>query len=68
MSAGSELDIRWPIGLLFFAMGLLLAAYGALAEQTIRPLGWNLNFWWGVVMVVFGLIMLAGAWRGQREG
>ena len=65
MSDGGELDIRWPIGLLFLAMGVLLAAYGALGEQTLRPLGWNLNLWWGLVMVVFGLVMVGGAVRGK---
>ena len=58
MSDGGELDIRWPIGLLFLAMGVLLALYGALAEQTLRPLGWNLNLWWG-------LVMIGGAVRGR---
>ena len=67
MSEGSQLDIRWPIGLLFLAMGLLLAGYGALAEQALRPLGWNLNLWWGIVMAVFGLVMMAGALRGSKR-
>jgi len=65
MSDGGELDIRWPIGLLFLAMGVLLALYGALAEQTLRPLGWNLNLWWGLVMTGFGLAMIGGAVRGK---
>jgi len=65
MSDGGELDIRWPIGLLFLAMGVLLALYGALAEQTLRPLGWNLNLWWGLVMTGFGLVMIGGAVRGR---
>ncbi len=69
MSDGAELDIRWPIGLLFALLGLLVAAYGAFAEQPPRPLGYNVNLWWGLVMLAFGVFMLAGAIRqpGTRK-
>ncbi len=66
MSDGADLDIRWPIGLLFALMGVLVGGYGAFAEQTIRPLGHNLNLWWGLVMLLFGLIMIAGAVHARR--
>lgn len=55
------LDIRVPIGAMFSILGLILAAYGvATANDTAmyaRSLGLNMNIWWGVVMLVFGLIM-----------
>jgi hypothetical protein len=48
-------DIRLPIGLLFLAIGLLLAAYGAIA----RPAGdFNIDLVWGAVMAAFGALML----------
>jgi hypothetical protein len=64
------LDVRWPIGLLFTAVGALLAAYGALEGKPagLPSSGSNLNLWWGLVMVLFGLGMIAGAWRAHQGG
>jgi hypothetical protein len=69
MSESPELDIRWPIGLLFALMGIALAAYGALAAASpiSTPHGINLNLAWGVVMLLFGLLMIWGAWRAGRR-
>ena len=55
------LDIRLPIGLLFAIVGALLTLYGLLAPATTgqRTLGINVNLWWGVVLLVFGVVMLA---------
>lgn len=55
------LDIRTPIGLMFTIIGLLLAAYGLLGDKAIyqRSLGININLWWGLVLLAFGLMMLA---------
>ena len=69
MSAEPGLDIRWPIGLLFAVIGIALAVYGAFAShpgERLR-LGINLDFWWGLVMLVFGLGMLWGAYRARRR-
>ncbi len=54
------LDIRLPIGFLFSIFGVLLIAFGALSDKAIyeRSLGININLKWGVVMLVFGAIML----------
>ncbi len=56
------LDIRVPIGAMFGLLGLILAVYGVVtsgnAEMYARSLGLNMNIWWGLVMLVFGLIML----------
>jgi hypothetical protein len=59
------LDIRLPIGLMFSILGLLLAGFGLFGDQSIyrRSLGINMNLWWGIVMLVFGLIMLLIGWR-----
>ncbi len=64
------LDIRVPIGLLFVILGVLLALYGALAENVITPrsLGVNIDLWWGIAMAVFGAIMLLLARRSAVEG
>ena len=67
MSGAGGLDIRMPIGGLFTVLGLLLAGYGlATAGQSERyalSAGINVNLWWGVAMLAFGLIMLFFATR-----
>jgi hypothetical protein len=64
------LDVRWPIGTLFAALGLLLTGYGlATADNTdqyARSLTVNVNMWWGLVMLLFGLVLLLAAWLGRR--
>ena len=79
MSPRAELDIRWPIGLLFLALGALVAIYGAITpERThfVSPLNnrflqdivsINLNLVWGVVMFLFGVFMTWGAHRASRR-
>ena len=54
------LDIRFPIGLMFGIIGVLLTLYGFLADHL--TLGLNMDFIWGLVLTVFGLIML---WLGR---
>ncbi len=63
------LDIRWPIGLLFAAMGVALAAYGAAfaPRGSVEPTRVNLDLWWGFVLVIFGAAMIFGAWRADRR-
>lgn len=63
------LDIRLPIGLMFTILGLLLAGYGLVGDKEIyaRALGMNINLWWGLVMLIFGLVMLFMGRRGMRD-
>lgn len=60
------LDIRLPIGLMFTFFGLLLVVYGALSDKSIyqRSLGINVNLGWGVVLLLFGVVMLVLGRRG----
>ena len=64
------LDIRWPIGLMFSLIGLLLVGYGVFssAVSVIKVAGQdiNINLVWGVVLLVFGVLMLLGAARGRK--
>jgi hypothetical protein len=56
-----SLDIRLPIGGMFFVVGVLLVIYGLAtngAEMYARSLNFNVNLWWGLVMLVFGGLML----------
>ena len=62
------LDIRWPIGLMFTLIGLLLAIYGAVVKSDhVISLGININLIWGIVLLVFGAAMLLGAIRGSKN-
>jgi hypothetical protein len=59
-----NLDIRLPIGLLFASLGGLLAVFGLVTGFTDnalydRSLGININLWWGLVLFIFGAIMIA---------
>lgn len=56
------MDVRMPIGGLLSVLGLLVAGYGiATASQPdvyAKSLAFNINLWWGVFMLVFGLALL----------
>lgn len=70
MSGVSGLDIRLPIGGLFTLLGLLVGGYGvatANAGGYERSLGVNINLWWGLVMLIFGVLLLTFASRSRRE-
>jgi hypothetical protein len=64
------LDIRLPIGGLFSILGVFLAGYGLVSDRGIyeRSLGINVNLWWGVALLVFGVVMVALGRRGSRAG
>jgi hypothetical protein len=61
------LDIRWPIGLMFTLIGALLVLFGATKSDQSVSLGININLIWGIVLLVFGVLMLAGAVRGGKN-
>ena len=65
------LDIRWPIGLMFSLVGVLLVIYGGATTSDTeiyrRSLDININLRWGLVVLAFGATMLALAWRGSRQ-
>ena len=60
------LDIRLPIGLMFSLIGVLLLIEGAIGGDKELSQGININLIWGVVLLVFGVFMLAMAWRGSK--
>lgn len=63
------LDIRIPIGALFTLLGTLLAGYGLFGGAALarRSLGINIDLWWGMVLLVFGVAMLLLAWRARAR-
>ena len=61
------LDIRWPIGLMFSLIGVLLTAFGGIKSADSQSLGININLVWGLVLLVFGAGMLMGAIKGGKN-
>jgi high-affinity Fe2+/Pb2+ permease len=53
-------DLRLPIGIMFSFYGVVLVLYGLLGDkaQYARSLGININLIWGIVLLVFGALML----------
>jgi hypothetical protein len=50
-------------------VGVMMAVFGLISDPAIyqRSLGVNVNLWWGLVLLVFGLLMLFLAWRGGQS-
>jgi len=64
------LDIRYPIGLMFGIIGLVMVVYGFLTgadPMYQRSLGINVNLWWGALLLVFGAVMLYFARKTAKE-
>jgi hypothetical protein len=63
------LDIRLPIGMMFTLLGAMLGLYGLVtgsdASMYEGSLGLNVNLWWGLVLFVFGAVMLFFALRAR---
>jgi hypothetical protein len=65
------LDIRLPIGGMFATVGAMLTVYGLVtggdSAMYERALGVNVNLWWGLAMLAFGLVMLALGRQGAKR-
>jgi hypothetical protein len=65
------LDIRWPIGLMFSLIGLLLTGFGAMngskSMTKIAGQDININLIWGIVLLVFGVLMVFFAFRDGKK-
>ena len=65
------LDLRWPIGLMFSLIGAMLSLAGLFTgsdpEMYKRSLDINVDLWWGLVLLAFGIFMLLMARKGSRD-
>ena len=65
------LDLRLPIGMMFSLVGVLLTLAGLLSAskpETYKcALGININLYWGLVLLVFGVLMFVSAWRARGK-
>jgi hypothetical protein len=62
-------DLRLPIGILFSLFGLILVGFGVFtkgSEIYTKSLGHNINISWGIVLLVFGAVMLVLAKLGRN--
>jgi len=55
-------DIRFPIGLMFSLLGLILTLQGIITYSNVvmyqKSLGVNINLWSGIGMLIFGILMI----------
>ena len=64
------LDICWPIGLMFSLVGAMLTIFGLVtraSDMYQRSLGININLWWGVFLLAFGVAMLLYARKNSAK-
>ena len=61
------LDLRIPSGWFFTILGVILLGMGVFAPETRAAMTeTNVNLFCGIAMLVFGLFLLALAWRAGR--
>ncbi len=62
-------DPRISIGMMFTLIGTILTALGlstgSNADIYAKSLGIDANLWWGLVLLVFGVVTLTLGRRGQ---
>jgi hypothetical protein len=52
---------------MFTLIGVLLTGYGAVKSTDSMRLDININLIWGIVLLIFGVLMLLGAVRGGKN-
>jgi len=62
-------DLRLPLGLMFSLFGAMLTIYGLMSDAAAfkKSLGVNIDLGWGLVMLVFGALMLTFALRARSR-
>ncbi len=63
-----RMSIALTIGATIGVIGLVLLLYGLFGHADYsRSSGININLWWGLLMVVFGIIMSAGGYISSHR-
>jgi hypothetical protein len=65
-----SLDLRIPMGLMFSLLGVILTGFGLATNGSLiynASLGINVNKWWGLVLLAFGITMYILGRRGQKR-
>ena len=70
-NAAVEVDARISMGMFFTLTGTILTAFGlstrSNTEAYAKSLGINVNLWWGLALLVFGIVLLTLGRRGQAR-
>ncbi len=63
-----RMSIASTIGATIGVIGLVILLYGLFGSPDLsRSNGMNFDLWWGLVMVVFGLLMVGGGYIAARR-
>ena len=66
-----HVDARTGIGMFFTLTGTILTAFGVATRDNpaayAKSLGIDANLWWGLVVLGFGIVMMALGRRGQTK-
>ena len=66
-----NIDLRIPMGMMFTLIGAVLMAFGFSTKTSAAvyapSMGVDVNLWWGLVLLVFGLIAVTLGRRGQMS-
>jgi hypothetical protein len=66
-----HVDPRIPAGMFFTLTGTILGAFGLSTRGSTdvyaKSQGFDANLWWGLALLVFGIVMLALGRRGQMK-
>ncbi len=65
-----SLDLRIPMGLMFFVVGVMLTLYGFFTRGSgiyDKSAGMDINLIWGLVMLVFGATMFLMGRRADKH-
>jgi hypothetical protein len=66
-----QVDARIAVGMFFTLTGTILFAFGmSTRDRTdvyVKSLGIDASLWWGLALLVFGIVMLAFGRRGQAK-
>lgn len=66
-----HVDARIGVGMFFTLTGTILAAFGLSTRDRLdvyaKSLGINANLWWGLALLIFGIVTLTLGRRGQAR-
>lgn len=64
-----NLDQRIPMGMMFSIVGAVLFAFGLATRNRpdlyTRSFGINADLWWGLALLIFGIVVVGMGRRGQ---
>lgn len=63
-----RMSIALTIGATIALIGLIILLYGMFGHPDLsRSGGINIDLWWGLVMVIFGLLMTGGGYLSTKR-